>query len=344
MTPLLLCLACLSPNPAEESERLKAFNTHWHAAQQAIAESHYDQAAASYEKILEIFPFEPTTHYQLARCRARQGDSDKALAALNQAITFGWADVQKIQQDEDFAKLRQLQRFKQLVTDADNCRKELFVLYAGKGVDPKKPASLVVLLHGLGAGPRSEVPYWKHAADQLNAVIIAPRGTTQVNLSLCGWQRTGAKNSSALDYFDLPAAGKRVEEAITIAKSRYSIAPDRITLAGYSQGAGVALHLLGENPQRYCGAVSVSSLCQMRGTAYWKTVAEKKPVRVAMLIGQLDGLKGRNLTMSLQLNSAGLPTKEELWEGTGHEYPVNYEEQLTSALKFVLEPGQQKKE
>ena len=343
MTPLLFCLACLSPSTADESERLNAFNRHWQKAQQAAAESRYDQAATSYEKILEIFPFEPTTHYKLAGCRARQGEIDKALAALNQAITFGWADPQKLQQDEDFAQLRQLQRFKQLVSDAANCRKELFVLYAGKGVDPKKPASLLVLLHGLGAGPRSEVPYWKHAADQLNLVIVAPRGVNEVNPSLCGWQRTGAKNSSALDYFDLPAASKRVEEAITLAKNRYAIAPDRVTLAGYSQGAGVALHLLGENPQRYCGAVSVSSLCQMRGTTYWNAVAEKKPVRVAMLIGQLDGLKGRNLTMSLQLSSAGLPTKEELWEGTGHEYPANYEEQLTSALKFVLEPGQQKK-
>ncbi|HQR06306.1 MAG TPA: hypothetical protein PLN21_05765 [Gemmatales bacterium] len=336
---LMFLLAGIPTIHADESERLKAFNTHWQAAQQAMDGKNYGQAATSYEKILETFPFEPTTHYQLACCRARQGVGDKALAALGQAISFGWCDLKQLEQTEDFKELRSRKEFTQLVADATACQKEMFVLYAGKGVEVSKAAPLVVLLQGLGAGPRTEVPYWKQTVDELGLVLVAPRGVTEIRPMFYGWHRPGAKDSTALDYYDLLGAEKRVDEAILQARSRFNIASDRMFLAGYSQGGGVALHLQGKYPERFAGTVVVNSLSQSSGIDFWKAAALKKAFRVALLSGKVDRLLPRSQAMAAQLRSAGITVLAEEEEGVGHEYPVDYQNRLTTAFKFVLNPS-----
>lgn len=336
---LTFCLAWIPVAHVEESERLKAFNTHWQAAQQAIEAKNHGQAATSYEKVLEIFPFEPTTHYQLAICRTRMGAGDKALVSLRQAITFGWCDLKQLEQAEDFKELRSRKEFAQLIADATACQKEMFVLYAGKGVDTRKAAPLVVLLQGLGAGPRTEVPYWKQTADELGLVLVAPRGVTEIRPMFYGWHRPGAKDSFALDYYDLPSAEKRVDEAIRQARARFTIASDRTFLAGYSQGGGVALHLQGKYPERFAGTVAVNSLCQSAGADYWKAAAQKKGFRVALLSGKLDRLLPRSHALAEQLRSAGVAVMAEEAKGVGHEYPPDYQARITTAFKFVLSPS-----
>lgn len=339
MVLLTFCLAWMPIPSVEESERLKAFNTYWQAAQQAKEGKKYEQAAALYEKILEIFPFEPTTHYQLACCRARQGAGEKALKALRQAIVFGWSDLQQLEQAEDFKELRIRNEFAQLIADATACSKEKFVLYAGKGVEAGKAAPVVVLLQGLGAGPRSEMPYWKQTADELGLVVVAPRGVTELRPMFYGWHRPDARNSTALDYYDLPASEKRVDEAIAFAKSRYTVVSDRIFLAGYSQGGGVALHLQNKHPERFAGTVAVNSLSQSTGVDAWKAAVRKNGFRVALLAGRLDRLLPRSQAIAEQLRSAGVALLSEEGEGIGHEYPPDYQDRLTTAFKFVLNPA-----
>ncbi len=150
-------------------------------------------------------------------------------------------------------------------------------------------------------------------------------------------QKAFQANSAALDYFDVPAAGKRIEEAVALAKRKFTIDTNRVLLAGFSQGGGVALRMVGDHPERYCGAVAVCSLCQSPGTAYWEAVARKRPVRVVVMAGKLDRLLPRSRQAIEELRAAHVTSQYDEIERVGHEYPSDYPEKLHRAMEFVLE-------
>jgi predicted esterase len=333
---LSVCLGSANANRADQSESFKAFMANWENAQKAYSAKEYGRAATLYAKVCELIPFEPTSHYQLACCHAHLGDKDKAVAALDAAIRFGWDDPQKLELADEFKDLRNHPRFVQLVKEAAVCRDEDVVVYAGKGVDPTKPAAVLVVLQGLGAGPRAELPYWKPAVDRLGMVLVAPRGVTKARSMMYSWHRRGARNSSALDYFDTPAAGKRIAEAIARAKKQFSLDGDRVVLAGFSQGAGVALRMLGDHSELFCGAVAVCGLYQPPGIAYWQSSARKHSRRVFMIAGKLDPLLQRSQKAMEELRAAGVTGRYEEEERMGHEYPPAYADRLQRAIEFVL--------
>ncbi len=327
---------------ADESAAFQAYQANWEQAQQAFADNDYATAAGFFEKVAELLPFEPSTQFQLARCFARLGETDKAFAALAASIRNGWDDSQRIEQAEDLSSLRNDARFSRILKDAEACQNETLVIYSGKSVDTAKPAPLIVLLHGLGAGPRSEVPYWMSVSDELGAVLVAPRGVTKVGPMVYGWQRSGAKDSKAADYFELAAADQRIADAVTRATSEFKIDRNRIFLAGFSQGGGVALHLLGTHPETYCGAIAICGLHQPQGVDHWKAVARKRPVRVFIAAGKLDPLLPRSQELMEQLRAAQVILQYDELSQTGHELPPDCTEMLCRAVKFVL--GQQEPE
>jgi tetratricopeptide (TPR) repeat protein len=55
-------------------------------------------------------------HYYLARIYAKQGQKDRALQYIRKALEEGFADRKKLLQDPDFAALRDLPEFKELLT------------------------------------------------------------------------------------------------------------------------------------------------------------------------------------------------------------------------------------
>jgi predicted esterase len=325
-----------APLRADVSESFRIYQENWQKAQEAYAAKDYETAAKHYQKVCEVLPFEPTSRFQLACCHARLGAQDKALAELQSAVRFGYEDIQKLEQSEDLKPLRTQSQFAQLLKDAVACRDETLIIHAGKRVDRQKPAPLLIVLQGLGC-LRAEVAYWESVADNLGFVLVAPRAVTKAGPTMYGWHRSGARDSTASDYFDLAAAGKRVDEAIAEAKKRFAIDPDRVLLAGFSQGAGVALRLIGDHPERYRGAVAVCGLHQPPGVAYWESILKQHPIRVCVIAGKFDRLLPRSQKVVEQLRAAGVPNRYEELDKMGHEFPADYPKRLREAIEFVMQ-------
>jgi predicted esterase len=325
---------------AEDSESFRKYQENWQTAQEAFKGKDYERAATHYKMVAEVFPFEPSSQFQLACCYVRLGKNEQAFGALREAIRFGWDDVSTLEQSEDLKSLRINPQFARLVKDAVACRDETLICHAGKGVNPAKPAPLLIMLQGLGCF-RADLPYWEPAADELGCAIVAPRAVNKLRPMMYSWHRLGAKDSSAADYFDLAAAGKRVDEAIAEAKRRFKIDSNRVILAGFSQGAGVALRLLGDHPDRYCGALAVNGLHQPPGVVYWQAILKQHPIRVCVLAGKLDRLLPRSQKIVEELRAAGVPNRYEEFDKVGHEFPPDYTSHLRQGLKFVL--GQSEK-
>jgi predicted esterase len=319
---------------ADESRTFRIYQENWQQAEQAYAAKDYGRAAAHYQKVAEVLPFEPTTRFQLTCCYARLGKIDQALSTLREAVRFGWEDVSKLERADDLKDLRAKPQFAQILKEAAACRDENLIIHAGKKVDPRKPAPLLVVLQGLGSF-RGDLPYWEPAADELGCVLVAPRAVTKAAPMMYGWHRRGAKDSSAADYFDLPSAGERVDAAIAEARRRFTIDPNRIVLCGLSQGAGVALRLIGEHPERYCGAVAVCGLHQPPGVAYWQAILRQHPLRVYMIAGKLDRLLPRSQKVVEELRAAHVPHRYDELDQVGHEFPPDYAQRLRDAIEFV---------
>jgi predicted esterase len=333
---LVLCAAVVLPGLAlaQQSERFKTYADNWGKAQEAFAAKRYRAALDHYARVAAVLPYEPSCRYQIACCHARLDEPEKALDALAAAVRFGWDDPAELERAEDLNTLRDHPRFAGVVADARACRDEEIVLYAGKNVDPKRPTPLLVLLHGLGGGPRTEVPYWHATADAQGLVIAAPRGPTRVGARTSfGWHREGAKNSAD---FDAAAAGKRVDAAVRMAKATYTIDDDRVVLAGFSQGGGIALKMLGDFPERYRGAIAVCTLYEAKGAAHWRAAAAKRPVRAYVMAGKLDKLVPRSRLAVEELRAGGVPTEHVEFDAVGHEPPLDYAVEQRRAIDFVL--------
>jgi phospholipase/carboxylesterase len=328
-------LAQASSLRADESETFRIYEQNWQKAEKAYAAQDYERAATHYSKVAEVLPFEPTTRFQLACCYARLGKIDRSLSSLNEAVRFGWEDVSRLEQIDDLKVLRAKPQFRRILRDAVAARDQNLLFYVGKSVDPAKPAPLLVVLQGLG-GFRADIPYWEAAADETGCVLVAPRAVTRAGPMIEGWHRPGARDSSARDYFDLPAAAKRVDEAIAEAARRFKIDASRLVLAGFSQGAGVALHLIGRRADRYCGLVAVGGLYQPPGVAYWQSILAQHPIRVYVIAGKLDRLLPRSRQVVAELQAAHVPHRYDELDRLGHEFPLDYPKRLRAAIEFVL--------
>jgi predicted esterase len=340
---LIAVTACLltplSPQEAAptESAAFRAYRISWEQAEKAVMKGDYTRAAASYAEVAKLLPFEPSVRFRLACCHAQLGDKDRALASLAEAVARGWDDTKRLTSAEHLSGLRGEPRFGQIVEEAKACEREELILYAGRGVDRARPAPLVIVLQGLGAGPRAELPYWQPVADRLGLILAMPRAPTKAGSLLYGWHRSGAKDSKALDYFDLATATARIESARKAAEEKYAIHNARVALAGFSQGGGVALRLLADAPEKYVGGVAVAGLHQTHDAMQWHAAAHKKAVRVALAAGKLDRLLPRTQSAAEALRKAKVPVDYQEWEGVGHEYPTGYSERLIAMLAFVMD-------
>jgi predicted esterase len=321
---------------AEDNTRIAAFQSLWTQGQ-AAEKRHDDRVAIQYyQQAAEIIPFEPQTTFQLGRCHARLGHADQACASLQLAIDYGWCDTEQWRQTTELESLQTDARFAKLTEAVKACASETVVIYVGKKVDTTKPAPVLVLLQGLGVGPRSEVPYWKPVADQLGLIIVAPRAPHRYSPLLCGWQRKEAKDSKAAAFFDLAAAEQCISTALQQAGQRKQLNMQRIYLAGFSQGGGVALHILGKHPKQYRGAVAVCSLYQPPGVEHWRTVTSIQPVRVAAIAGKLDRLVDRTRVAVKELQEAKVPVQYLEMAQEGHAYPEDYAKRLQVAVEFIM--------
>ena len=82
-----------------------------------FARREYSIAAASLGAALEIHPDRPHIWYNLGAAQARMGDKKHALQSLGKAIELGYADASHLLSDDDYATLRDDERFQALVAN-----------------------------------------------------------------------------------------------------------------------------------------------------------------------------------------------------------------------------------
>ncbi|MCB9849952.1 MAG: dienelactone hydrolase family protein [Phycisphaerales bacterium] len=335
---LVIAVATLAANRADAGINRRAMKIAFFTEKSntAYAEKDWPTAIKYAKYVLQLAPYDTVTYYNLACCEALAGHTDAAFDALTRSIELGWDDPDHLNSDSDLESLRKDRRWAAMVKQAEACKGEMFVLKAADDVPttpPAAPSPLIVVLHGFGGNAHAFAANWIGVMQAEHAVLVAPRGPTpagnEARLAYA-WSAPGMPQN-----LDFGGASAAVDAAIAAAREKYTIDDSKIVIAGFSQGASMALKLLARDPNKYAGAITMAASYDTADNASWTTDAKNKP-RVALIVGENDRTVEDNTALRDALKQAGYPVELDEVPGAGHEVPPDHEKRLERALKFIF--------
>jgi hypothetical protein len=209
-----------------------------------------------------------------------------------------------------------------------------FALRLPKGHDPKVASGLMIYID---PGRRGNEHAYMHAvADELNFIVVAPRGVGNEVYAPDRWQLG--------------------MDAIATVSSRWLVDPKRIYFTGISGGGQISTHLWLCFPDVVSGAVPVVALGSFEnipignGKMWQRTFGKPKAEylklaklqRCAAITGKLDFNERPILLAAEILQKAGLNVRVDDYADMDHNGPTS--ERFTDALKWVDAPHKLKRE
>lgn len=150
------------------------------------------------------------------------------------------------------------------------------------GYDPKKPAPLVLVLHGYGAGGVLQNAYFGLGAiaDEMGFFLVAPDGTVDSKKSRF-WNAV----DTCCDFDGKkPDDVKYLTGLVTEISTYYAIDPKRVYLLGHSNGGAMAMRLGCDVPETFAAVVDLAG-------PFWsdpKRCAPKAPIAFRHMHGTVD--------------------------------------------------------
>jgi len=149
-----------------------------------------------------------------------------------------------------------------------------YLLYVPPSYDPKRPAPLVISLHGAAGWPAQQknLAHWNRLADREGFLVVYPSGS-------------GFPRIWHVDEGDAPDQDVRfISELIDALEARYDIDPARIYANGFSNGGGMAFVLSCALSDRIA-AVGMVAAAQ---TLPWSACGEPLPMPMIAFHGTAD--------------------------------------------------------
>ena len=319
--------ASLLAAPAVAAQDARAF-------ERAYARGDWAAAAEAAERWAERAPGDSTAAYNAACARALAGEAEAALAWLRRAGELGFAGVRSLEEDPDLAAVRGHPGFAGATAGIRANRGRMFADFKARAeraeiltIPPRKappgPRPLIVVLHGYGDEPGANAEVYRKAAARRGAIVAAP-GALRPGPGGRGFAWTFRDEA---EWWVLRALDRLLAEQ--------PVDPRRVILAGFSQGANVALQVGLAHPDRFAGLLPVAG---------WYEADRMAPPpgggpRVYLLTGARDPRVDTFRQAERRLGAAGLDVRLRVVPGLGHGYPRGATEELSRALRFLLPAG-----
>ena len=184
------------------------------------------------------------------------------------------------------------------------------------------PYPLLLALHGASASIEAE--HWAAAAS--NGWLVCLPQSSQVFAP------------GAYTWNDWEWAQQEVCERFTAICKDYPVDPERVVLAGFSQGGGLATWLVLSGMIKARGLVLVGPfLMDVNKVIPLMEAHPPQGLRVYLVAGQRDRYcHGIALQLADLLPRYGVVCKLDVYPDLEHSFPLDFEKKLPEALKFVL--------
>lgn len=292
----------------------------------------YAEALVVSERLAGEFPEQvSSTAFWKICLLSCSGQTAAALSFMSQALGHGlwWSEAQ-LRSDSDLAPLQGLPDFEKMVTQ---CNERQVAAQGGQSpilltFEPEPvPAGrypLLIALHGRGSCADLDKYFWMPVTKQ-GWMLALPQSS-----------QLGSPNSFVWD----DAAKTEAEMIVHFAEiiRKYPIDPERIILAGFSQGAARAIHLALKGVIRSRGFLAVvPGKVLLDDLENLTRFAKDANLRGYLVAGGKDPRYEVFQTAHRLLNANGIRCAMEEHPTIGHEFPPDFEQSLEKGIQFILE-------
>jgi phospholipase/carboxylesterase len=322
---LLTAAVVAGQEPVKVQAAQRSFN-------EAYRQGDWAKAVEIGSELVAMLPGRPLLEYNLACVYALSGDADEALDILGRAAASGFRDLSHLDADHDLDPVRDLPGFNAVRSQVESNQRRFslearaaaagtpILIVTPKGHDPDRPAPLIVALHGYGDRPENHPGVWVPAANDFGAILAVPQGGRQVGGGF-GW--TGVEEVEAV-----------LERVLAEVSGRFTVDRSRIVLAGFSQGAYLAMALGVRHPELLAGVIPMAG-------AYIPEIdapppAEGREPRYYFMAGSQDRAVTDMRRAAKDYRAAGYAATLRILPGIGHASPDPAGGELSTALRWVL--------
>ncbi len=187
-------------------------------------------------------------------------------------------------------------------------------VYIPKSYDPAKPAPMALLLHGSGDRGHTMIRAFEALAEAHGVILLAPDALDY------SWDImvAGARLRGVTRVPDWGPDVDRIDSALEAAFAAYAVDPNRISLIGFSDGAGYGLSLGANNADLFQTVIAFAPGLLMK-------VNGEDRGRVMLVHGQRDDVLPMKPTRDIfapVLEDLGFDVELRLFNG-GHVMPEN---------------------
>jgi predicted esterase len=353
---ILLSLCAASPLRAQENDMQTQVWVDWHLAGVSEVQGNWQDAQKYFRNVIEeavLLPLSAREWYRsvswlgISRSAARLYDITTAKSALIAAFRHRFSNGALLAEDSQYvsivgkAWLDSLNDFWNnihTINRSDWQQQEPIVFMPtnsstmGKGSKSEGMAKLpmIVALHGGNGNYESFAHYWESVAQTEQVIIIVPPGPIRTSEIENSWDYN-------VDTF-APSILQLIRDYVT----KTGADPNRVYIAGYSEGAQAAIILALKYPRIFRGAIAFAGF---NYTLLSDSILERASAlhtRIYALSGEWDSkaFLSRISQTRDECTAAGIPFQLEIETGMVHEMPLDFPKRFSDAWSWLQEQSE----
>lgn len=254
---------------------------------------------------------------------------EEVLSVLRHELDNGmwWAASQF--SDPDFDAMRDVPEFKRLVDESNRRRMD-----ARASMQPDRTLlvpdqttetmPLLIALHGMNGNKDSSIEQWD-VARRRGWLVLLPQSQQIIfpgNPAGYCWDDNDEGMSDILFH---------VEEIMRL----HPIDRERIVIAGFSQGSGMAIYAALSGKVGVRGFIGVSTF-MIEPSVLDSLASDQPPIRGYFITGENDGVLEKVREIQNILTENQIPFSAEIHPNLGHEFPTDFETSFAKAIDFIF--------
>jgi predicted esterase len=253
------------------------------------------------------------------------GRSADVVSVFQQGLDSGLWWHRELFADPDLNAVRDLPEFKNLMAASqekyEQAREQVARDYTV--LSPEPPLSglypLLITLHGRNGNKESDLAQWE-LARQRGWLVLSAQSTQPVFLGAYHWDDPARGLDDLYFYYE------QVSE-------KYWIDSQRVVIAGFSQGSGMAIYTALKGDLSIRGFIGIGT--------WWadpaELASERKDVRGYFVTGEKDHTLDRAREIQGVLRKNGILFGEEVHPELGHQFPADFGSSFEEAIRYILE-------
>ena len=249
---------------------------------------------------------------------------EETISVFQEGLESGLWWHEELFGDPDLNAVRDLPEFKRLMAVSqeryEEARKHIKREYAV--LEPEPPTSglypLLFTLHGRNGNKDVDLGQWE-LARQRGWLVLSCQSTQPVFESAYHW------DNPAVGLDDLSYYYEEISQ-------KYSVDPQRIVMAGFSQGSGMAIYTALKGPLLVRGFIGIGTWWADPG----ELTGERKSIRGYFITGEKDHTLDRAREIQEVLRKNDVEFAEEVHAELGHEFSHDFGSSFDKAIEFIF--------